>query len=315
MASYNQHLDTVHQKIKERNDVAVELEKRSEMTASSTKEEAGQRANRQNQLITQTQEEFDRHLEGVRKSVSDCEERNEMKANLEKEQTERSSNYIKSTNNVLQEIKTMSMNFSQRQNEVMEKSRNTMKSHREEILSRVVEDKENVLSNISKSMDDRNGKFESTKVDVRSMQTHVDGIKSDMDGKVRSTEEETLQFVKDGLKKDTPTGTTPLPKQRSYPRTLAATSPHKNIIKRFNEEQSLSEAADLPLDRSQDADSIISRSTRPASSLEPCNSGRSSRSDSLTDLASECDSEVFKVPTTGLKKPEVFYKKKNQVSN
>merc|ERR1719193_95359 len=98
-------------------------------------------------------------------------------------------------------------------------------------------------------------------VDAPTNHTTAHDIKMNMTRLLNGLEEETRKFVTEEMKKNVVTGGTPTPKERSYPRTLLATSPHQKIVKRFLHEQSLSKrAVKLPLDDRGD-DSVISAST------------------------------------------------------
>ena len=57
--------------------------------------------------------------------------------------------------------------------------------------------------------------------------TGLDSSRARLEGSVR-------EFVIESLHKDVPTGTTPARFERSYPRFLAATSPHEKIINRLD---------------------------------------------------------------------------------
>jgi len=94
------------------------------------------------------------------------------------------------------------------------------------------------------------------------------GIRS----KVTEEQENVTNFLRTTLKQDVPSGLTPARVERSYPRYLAATSPHEKIISRFKAQAEL-QAARLALEDSGDEDSMISSS-----------SGSMSRNNSSTDV-------------------------------
>jgi len=78
--------------------------------------------------------------------------------------------------------------------------------------------------------------------------------------KVTEEKENVTKFIREVLQQDVPSGLTPARIERSYPRHLAATSPHDKIIHRFREQAELSRAARLALEESDD-DSVISETT------------------------------------------------------
>jgi len=105
-------------------------------------------------------------------------------------------------------------------------------------------------------------------------------------------------FVTDVLQEDQPTGLTPVRVERSYPRYLAATSPHERILNRFRAQaESASVAARLPLDDSDDGDSLISGST-DAGTLSRHNSSGDVRKVSPEVLSRQNSNDTRKTPST-----------------
>merc|ERR1712029_52298 len=93
-----------------------------------------------------------------------------------------------------------------------------------------------------------------------------------MGDKLNAEKESVSTFVTQVLEEDKPSGLTPVRVERSYPRYLAATSPHEKIISRFKVQAEL-QAARLALEDSGDEDSMISSS-----------SGSMSRNNSSSDV-------------------------------
>ena len=58
------------------------------------------------------------------------------------------------------------------------------------------------------------------------------GMKSNVKEKVLEEKSNVVSFISDVLKEDQPTGRTPSRVERSYPRCLAATSPHEKLLSR-----------------------------------------------------------------------------------
>ena len=69
-------------------------------------------------------------------------------------------------------------------------------------------------------------------VQVDNLEQTAHDIKINLTRLLNGLEEETQKFVTEEMKKNVVTGGTPTPKERSYPRTLFATSPHHKIVKR-----------------------------------------------------------------------------------
>ncbi len=75
---------------------------------------------------------------------------------------------------------------------------------------------------------------ETTQLDAVNSVTDLAGVQmTGMDGSRGRLEASVREFVMSNLKKDVPTGTTPARIERTYPRFLAATSPHEKIIQRY----------------------------------------------------------------------------------
>jgi len=99
--------------------------------------------------------------------------------------------------------------------------------------------------------------------------------------KERLQEQETnvLGFLEQDLQKDIPSGKTPARTERSYPRFLAATSPHQRILERYRQTAEVNVAARLPLDvDDDDDDSVISASTQNTEQAEKISRQNSSSS-------------------------------------
>jgi len=111
---------------------------------------------------------------------------------------------------------------------------------------------------------------------VETVATNARDLVTNLQAMVTQEKETVLSFVTEVLQEDQPTGLTPARVERSYPRYLAATSPHERILNRFRAQAELaSVAARLPLDDSDDGDSLISGST---------NTGSLSRNNSTGDV-------------------------------
>ncbi len=79
-----------------------------------------------------------------------------------------------------------------------------------------------------------NGGQETTQLNAVNAVTDMAGVQmTGMDGSRSRLEASVREFVVSNLKKDVPTGATPGRIERTYPRFLAATSPHEKIIQRY----------------------------------------------------------------------------------
>jgi len=123
-------------------------------------------------------------------------------------------------------------------------------------------------------------------------------LATSLQSKITQEKETVSSFVTDVLQEDQPTGLTPARVDRSYPRYLAATSPHERILNRFRAQaEHASVAARLPLDDSDDGDSLISGSTN-TSSLSRNNSTGDVRKVSPEVLFRQNSNESRKTPNT-----------------
>jgi len=118
--------------------------------------------------------------------------------------------------------------------------------------------------------------------DIGALCNEASGMKSSVKEKVLDEKSNVVSFVSDVLQEDQPTGRTPARVERSYPRYLAATSPHEKLLSRFRAQaEHESVAARLPLDDSDD--SLYSGST---------SQGPLSRNNSRNDVR-KASPEVF----------------------
>jgi len=151
--------------------------------------------------------------------------------------------------------------------------------------------------------------IEETKItDAAGVDTLIDSISTvsmnakdlvtNLKTKMTEEKENVSSFVTEVLQEDEPSGLTPARVERSYPRYLAATSPHERILNRFRAQAELaSVAARLPLDDSDDGDSLISGSTNTGS-LSRNNSTGDVRKVSPEVLFRQNSNDVRKTPST-----------------
>jgi len=133
---------------------------------------------------------------------------------------------------------------------------------------------------------------------VDTVTTNTRDLVVNLQTRVTQEKETVTSFVTDVLQEDHPTGLTPVRVERSYPRYLAATSPHERILNRFRAQAELaSVAARLPLDDSDDGDSMISGSTNTGS-LSRNNSSGDVRKVSPEVLSRQNSNDPRKTPST-----------------
>merc|ERR1719186_1077774 len=121
---------------------------------------------------------------------------------------------------------------------------------------------------------------------VDTVTTNTRDLVVNLQTRVIQEKETVTSFVTDVLQEDQPTGLTPARVDRSYPRYLAATSPHERILNRFRSQaEHASVAARLPLDDSDDGDSLISGSI---------NTGSISRNNSTGDVRKVSPEVLFR---------------------
>merc|ERR1719427_587588 len=133
---------------------------------------------------------------------------------------------------------------------------------------------------------------------VSSVSENTKDIVTNLQSRITEEKETVSNFVTDVLQEDQPTGMTPARTERSYPRYLAATSPHERILNRFRAQAELaSVAARLPLDDSDDGDSMISGSTN-IGSLSRNNSSGDVRKISPGVLSRQNSNDPRKTPST-----------------
>jgi len=297
------------------------------------------------QLISSIESENDRIADFVKTSTVSCTSLNNsvgnekltlestIKTNIE-EVNMNIEKFVEDTNNLV-EVQTKELNEKEnRLKVVVEENKKELTKVGEtssQLVSEIVCNDEKSVSEITKSVQ---------QLDVTATD-HMESLTSQL-----LTEQEMVNtFISDVLKVDKPTGQTPARADRSYPRYLAATSPHERILNRYRSQaEAATVAARLPLDDSDDGDSLISVSTqslsrqnstgdfpedRPNSRSGSQNSSRAnSRQNSSSDLTkksfgstSDIGSELgdqenqdpnFRRPvvskgknkTAGLKKPE-----------
>lgn len=107
---------------------------------------------------------------------------------------------------------------------------------------------------------------------------------SQTEGTVKTGLERVEKFLKEDLREDVPTGTTPQRRPFTYPRNLINTEPHDVLLQRFRQDCELTQAADLPLPN----DSMASECPADVS-LQSLKGGKMGQSESFI---SEAGSDV-----------------------
>jgi len=136
---------------------------------------------------------------------------------------------------------------------------------------------------------------------VSEVSKNAKDVMSNIQSKITMEKDTVSTFVTEVLQEDQPTGSTPARVERSYPRYLEATSPHERILSRFRAQaEHASVAARLPLDDSDDGDSLISGSTNCTNtgSLSRNNSSGDVRKVSPEVLFRQNSNESRKTPST-----------------
>eukprot|EP00092_Neocalanus_flemingeri_P020555 GFUD01022268.1.p1 GENE.GFUD01022268.1~~GFUD01022268.1.p1 ORF type:complete len:1112 (-),score=327.91 GFUD01022268.1:215-3550(-) len=133
---------------------------------------------------------------------------------------------------------------------------------------------------------------------VSEVSTNAKELVANVKSRITQEKETVSSFVTEVLQEDQPTGMTPARTERNFPRYLAATSPHERILNRFRAQaEHASVAARLPLDDSDDGDSMISGSTNTGS-LSRNNSTGDVRKVSPEVLFRQNSNESRKTPST-----------------
>ena len=141
--------------------------------------------------------------------------------------------FIKNSTDSLKKLDSDSQTFYAKESIRFDSAQDKLKASSASMQARLVENKENLAANITNNMASRAARFTDSQADINDLSGVVGEVKESLVEKVGEWEEETLLFVSDELKKDVPTGRTPRPKERTFPRVLAATSPHLNIVERY----------------------------------------------------------------------------------
>jgi len=98
---------------------------------------------------------------------------------------------------------------------------------------------------------------------VSELNSNVETQVESLMNRIGSERENVSIFVSEVLQEDKPSGRTPARAERSFPRFLAATSPHDRILAKFRSQAPPNEniAAKLPIGELDDDDSLFSRSS------------------------------------------------------
>eukprot|EP00088_Acartia_fossae_P034134 TRINITY_DN3500_c0_g1_i10.p1 TRINITY_DN3500_c0_g1~~TRINITY_DN3500_c0_g1_i10.p1 ORF type:complete len:728 (-),score=254.95 TRINITY_DN3500_c0_g1_i10:261-2444(-) len=172
--------------------------------------------------------------------------------------------YQKSVVDRVAERKEKSSNFQQAIKENIDKSATQLTQHEATVVK-------SVADNCTK-----NAQKETEQVDTLDrLQAVTASQLTALDTSCANLESDVRNFALESLQRNLPTGTTPGRIERSYPRYLAATSPHERIIKRYRQVSAADTAGvqtRLNLDDMEDNESVISvstvastRSTKPVS--------------------------------------------------
>jgi len=317
MLAYSSHLETVQGSRKENSELATKIALDCTEIQDTVVNKDKVHTAHKIKVINEIKADSGRKIEVIRKSVSECEEINTSESKIRESFKDMQNVFISNNSKTIVETNENSDSFLGSMEEKTKTFSASFKESKTRSAKKLEEEKENLVVNINTAGEQRSTGFENQSSEITKLGARCNEFKDNYQTQLKAAEDEVMNFVFKELKQNVPTGKTPVPVERSFPRTLSATSPHPKIVERYLKEYSVPE---LDLDAEMDADSVISKSTRRTD-----NSNRSSdtfnsqigtaslsgsRSGSFTDLASENEeSEVFKVPR-GLKKPEIFFSKK-----
>lgn len=261
VAKYKEHSNTVQQStavVSSEASVGTAAGKRILSTITETaddcntaKTEAVANANKKSELIKENAAEFKAKFGAFKSSIT---------SQVEAGQTEVSNIVVVRGEKLKEYKKLVDEGIEQRQQRC-----NAFQRSIKENTSASVSNLDQYKNKFTKSVSDTiavNGGQETTQLNAVNAVTDMAGVQmTGMDGSRSRLEASVREFVVSNLKKDVPTGATPGRIERTYPRFLAATSPHEKIIQRYRQaSDNECVAARLYLDDS-DNDSVISTST------------------------------------------------------
>ncbi|KAF7993833.1 hypothetical protein HCN44_011102 [Aphidius gifuensis] len=154
--------------------------------------------------------------------------------------------------------------------------------------------------NNEQQMDKHMRKIEKTASDlsrkIHDKSTETNEVINNISTKLTTTKHQVDKFIIEDLRKDQPTGSTPIKKDFKYPNQLVSTSPHERIIRRFRQNSPLNETTlDIDMDSTltycgggdDDNNTLVGASSTPYNtrSLYPSSCDISSLKDNKTNTS------------------------------
>jgi len=234
MSEYKTHADIVQQNMKENDDICKKISQNSSKMFSSVSGKDKVHTEMRVKVLKEIKVESDEKLKNILGSVSDCVQLNNEESKIQENFLEVKNKYILGTSNILEKTMNASegslMEIKQQNTRTAESLKNKKSVSAEQLKS----NKENLEKYIETSEKIREKMHKEKLTRVKELGGAVEGFREKINSELKGVEEETIGFVNTEIKQNTPTGSTPVPKERTYPRTLTATSPHEKIIERYS---------------------------------------------------------------------------------
>ena len=234
MNTYKTHDDIVQQNMKENDDICKKIFQNSSQMSSSVSGKDKVHTEMRIKVLKEIKVESDQKLKNIRGSVSDCEQLNNEESKIQENFLELKNKYIIGTSNILEKTRNASEGSLIEIKQQNVQTAESLKKKKNVSAEKLKSNKENVENYIETSEKSREKMHKEELTRVKELGGAVEGFREKINSELKGIEEESIGFVNTEIKQNTPTGSTPVPKERTYPRTLTATSPHEKIIERYS---------------------------------------------------------------------------------
>ena len=233
MSAYKAHGEIVTKSMKESNELCVNLSKNSSEMSNSVSGKDEVHSEMKVKVLQEIKVASEHKLKNIQGSVSECDQTNGEESRIQKNLLVLKNKFVLGTSNSLEKTRNASEGSLAEIKAQNARAAESLKQNKSISAEKLKSNKENVEKFIYTTEKSRENMHMEELNRVEELNGAVEIFRENMSSGLKGLEEESIEFVSSGIKQNIPTGNTPGPKDRTYPRTLTATSPHKKIIERY----------------------------------------------------------------------------------
>ena len=232
MSTFKSHSDLIDTNAAQVGELAGSIEANCNQLYQAVLQEKNCQTQQKRLALADLQVDSDQKLKKIRSVISDCEAVSGAKDKARETFTMAQAELLKNNSAALNKVKEGSKTFLDDLAVSQKDAYAKYKAKQIAVNGELRENKENIDKQIGLGQKMSEEKLRGNMKHADNLEQNAHDIKMNMTQILNGLQEATQRFVSEEIKKNVVTGGTPTPKERTYPRTLQATSPHQKIVKR-----------------------------------------------------------------------------------